>query len=706
MNRTYMVPLKPLHLILLATLLAALFILSFHFASGLYAQMGTETPVPGAGGDPGGPAAPVLSTSKGPGWINLDWEPVPGAAEYDVWFRRGATGDWQITYQSPITTTGYGFHGYSSDTTLYFLVRSIAADGKVSPWSALAQETPIARHTPTPTPTPTVTGNLLVPILSVTTVATNTITLTWTEVTGAERYELYTWWDYDTGWQFIDGNLRGTTYTHDGLTPGRLYHYAIRAINANGLESDWSNVPSARTSTGSLLNAPTLELETAAGQVTVSWEMVAGAVRYELWTWWNSTVGWQRLDNGNLTGTSYTHSGLTPGTQYYYGIRALESNGQPSPWSAFPSAIVPEMATQTPTAAIDPNAPPTVTPTPTATIDPNATTPTPTSTPTPTATPTATLSALIAPTVRLETGANQITVSWEAVAGAVRYQLWTWWDSTVGWQRLDSGLFFGVLYTHSGLTPGRTYYYAVLASNEHGVQSPWSDYENTFATVPPEVDPTTPAADERSALVALYNATDGDNWRQKDNWLSSEPLSTWHGVFTDSNGSVVRLSLTVNGLSGSISDLSPLTNLTALELNNIELTGAIPDLSALTDLSVLTLHNNQLSGQIPDLGALSKLANLDLSDNQLSGQIPDLSGLTSLTVLNLNENSLSGSFPDLSTLSKLVNLNLSDNQLSGPIQNLGPFPMLRHLYISGNQLSGEGRADRVIPGGRWRELDK
>ena len=33
-------------------------------------------------------------------------------------------------------------------------------------------------------------------------------------------------------------------------------------------------------------------------------------------------------------------------------------------------------------------------------------------------------------------------------------------------------------------------------------------------------------AGHRDALVALYNTTDGDNWRGKDNWLSDHPLAT------------------------------------------------------------------------------------------------------------------------------------------------------------------------------------
>ena len=40
-------------------------------------------------------------------------------------------------------------------------------------------------------------------------------------------------------------------------------------------------------------------------------------------------------------------------------------------------------------------------------------------------------------------------------------------------------------------------------------------------------------AGQRDALVALYNATDGDNWWGKDNWLTDHPADTWFGVTAD-----------------------------------------------------------------------------------------------------------------------------------------------------------------------------
>ena len=180
----------------------------------------------------------------------------------------------------------------------------------------------------------------------------------------------------------------------------------------------------------------------------------------------------------------------------------------------------------------------------------------------------------------------------------------------------------------------------------------------------PEVD--------RAALEALYHATDGDDWTNNNNWLSSRPLGEWYGVRTDGEGRVVLLYLSENDLRGEIpSALGDLSNLEWLDLSFNELSGEIPSaLGNLSNLERLILRSNELSGEIPSaLGDLSNLEWLDLSSNELSGEIPSaLGNLSNLERLNLRFNELSGEIPPaLGNLSNLERLILSDNHLSGEI---------------------------------------
>ena len=205
----------------------------------------------------------------------------------------------------------------------------------------------------------------------------------------------------------------------------------------------------------------------------------------------------------------------------------------------------------------------------------------------------------------------------------------------------------------------------------------------------------TPAqSPDRAALVALYNATDGDNWTNNTNWLSDEPLDDWYGVTTDAEGRVTRLTLSSNNLAGTIpSELGTLSNLEDLLLNVNQLTGAIPlELGSLSSLVWLDLRANQLTGAIPaELGSLSNLELLYLSSNDLTGVIPtELGSLSNLDGLILGWNELTGVIPtELGSLSNLEQLDLSLNQLTGAIPTeLGNLSNLEDLWLSNNQLTG------------------
>ena len=210
---------------------------------------------------------------------------------------------------------------------------------------------------------------------------------------------------------------------------------------------------------------------------------------------------------------------------------------------------------------------------------------------------------------------------------------------------------------------------------------------------------------DRTALMALYNATDGPNWVDNTNWLTDAPLGEWYGVDTDAAGRVVRIDLSgrwdneaqrslSHGLRGDFpAELANLTALTTLWLSDNNLTGSIPpELGSLSNLEALYLYRNDLSGPIPpELGGLEELNRLWLSYNNLSGPIPpELGDLSNLRDLNLNLNDLSGPIPpELGSLSNLRDLALYRNDLSGAIPpELGGLVNLERLSLSLNDLRG------------------
>ena len=128
----------------------------------------------------------------------------------------------------------------------------------------------------------------------------------------------------------------------------------------------------------------------------------------------------------------------------------------------------------------------------------------------------------------------------------------------------------------------------------------------------PQLDAT--LLSDRYALVEFYYATRGLFWKEKSNWLSTEPLDNWHGVTTDESGRVTELSLVDNNISGEFPpEISYLTHLEMLDLSKNGLRGVVPtQLAYLTNLMYLSLEGTRLRGCIPS--ALSTQLKMPHSD--------------------------------------------------------------------------------------------
>ncbi len=294
----------------------------------------------------------------------------------------------------------------------------------------------------------------------------------------------------------------------------------------------------------------------------------------------------------------------------------------------------------------------------------------------------------------------------------------------------------------SSLTADTTYDVYLFLEDGAGNQGEiyFIDNVTTLSTVCPYTVP----CEERDALIALYNATDGINWTTNMNWLTTNPVDTWFGVTVSgghvteidfgfsgnnlngtlpteledlnflekfimprnssltgsipnelfTNVSLVEIDLGNNGLTGSIPvNVSNLIALRSLELDNNSFSGVIPnEIYALTNLEVFNLYGNDLSGPIStDIRNLTQLTTLSIGDNPIGGTIPiEIGDLINLIDLNIYRADLTGSIPiEIGNLINLRSLQLSRNALSGNIPaSLGNLVQLTSLYLSDNNLTG------------------
>lgn len=118
---------------------------------------------------------------------------------------------------------------------------------------------------------------------------------------------------------------------------------------------------------------------------------------------------------------------------------------------------------------------------------------------------------------------------------------------------------------------------------------------------------------ERTALVALYRTTGGDNWKRQDAWLGLAGTECeWYGITCQFNGSKATV--------------------TALRLYENDLKGTLPrELDDLANMNELLLFGNHLSGDIPP-GILQKFDSGRLRFLGYAGQFSPVSAIR-LTVV-------------------------------------------------------------------------
>ena len=367
-------------------------------------------------------ARPVVTSTVGSRRIHLSWDEVPFASGYGIqWSSRQHFPD-SGTLSDLVDDTSYTIENLRNGEQVFYRVRAYN-DGGDGPWSAgLTSATPRIMLPATPGRPTLAPGDRQIEVV-------------WTDVPNADTYDV----QWATNTAFTQGlGTRNTEYVSalflGGLTNLRRYYVRIRARNADGASAYSSSAfetPREITSPPSV--APTLTLSTGSNSITARWNRVPDAVGYESqWSTRSTASGnvWSIFDPDHV---SRQVTGLSPGTTYYFRVRAFNLEGD-GPWSTIQSAVVPLP-------------------------------------PSPTAAPTG------IPTLTVRGGVGQATASWTAVARATFYEVqYSPGAGAVG----NPTTVVDTTLTVRGLTPDR-WWFRVRARNSAG-SGPWSPRRNGLVT--------------------------------------------------------------------------------------------------------------------------------------------------------------------------------------------------------------------------------
>jgi fibronectin type 3 domain-containing protein len=250
----------------------------------------------------------VTGTALSENQITLSWNAVSGALTYRLY--RAGDSDGQFTLLAIVTAPDTVYIDSSLNPAAEYFYRVSAVNGI----GESGQSAAISAVTKIPPPA----------AISAVPASASSIAVTWGQVSGALNYKLYRSTDENGPYEYF-ATTAELSYI-DAVSDNTLkYFYKVSAVNTTGesllsvyasAEFKFPNAPSGLSAVS--LSSTSLE---------ISWDSVQGASGYKLYHSNTTATGTYNLI-ATLDAASYTHTGLTINTDYWYKVSAVNIIGE------------------------------------------------------------------------------------------------------------------------------------------------------------------------------------------------------------------------------------------------------------------------------------------------------------------------------------------------------------------------------------------
>ncbi len=244
-----------------------------------------------------------LGNEAATGKVKISWEPIAGAAGYQVCRATSKSGTYSLLEE--VTETTLVHTAAKAEKTYYYKVKAIHE--KTAANSAYSEIKSRACDLPQPAATATTLSS------------SGKIRVRWEKISGAEEYKVYRAESEDGEYKLMK-TTTSTSYTNTSAEAGKTYFYKVRAISEKtSAHSAYSAVVSCQCKAA----RPELSLKNDAdsGKILVGWEAVDGAVSYQLFRAASEEGPFELLAEVSQPG--YTDTSAEAGTAYYYQLKAL-----------------------------------------------------------------------------------------------------------------------------------------------------------------------------------------------------------------------------------------------------------------------------------------------------------------------------------------------------------------------------------------------